>query len=84
MDSRAGFSRSKKDPSHALRHWFKSKCLALGVQDSVVDAIQGHTLKGGAAATYRHISIAMMGDAINRIPVPGEIANRPTERRKAD
>ncbi len=33
-----------------------------------VDVIQGHTLKGGAA-TYRHISIAMMADAINRIPV---------------
>ena len=79
-----GFRDPRKDPSHALRHWFKSKCLALGVQDSVVDAIQGHTLKGGAAATYRHISIRTMADAINRIPVPGEIANRPTERRKAD
>lgn len=79
-----GFRDPRKDPSHALRHWFKSKCLALGVQDSVVDAIQGHTLKGGAAATYRHISLRTMAEAIERIPVPGEITNRPTERGKAD
>jgi hypothetical protein len=51
--------------------------------DSVVDAIQGHTLKSAGAATYRHISPRMMADAINQIPVPGEIANQPTERRKA-
>jgi integrase len=73
-----GFCDPRKDPSHALRHWFKSKCLALGVQDSVVDAIQGHTLKGGAAATYRHISLRTMADAINQIPAPI------TERRQDD
>jgi integrase len=65
-----GFSDPRKDPSHALRHWFKTKCLALGMPDSVVDAIQGHTLKGGAAATYRHISLRTMADAIDRLPVP--------------
>lgn len=75
-----GFSDPRKDPSHALRHWVKTKMLALGVPDSIVDAIQGHTLKGGAAATYRHISLRTMADAINRIPVPGEITNRPTEK----
>jgi hypothetical protein len=54
------------------------------VQDSVVDVIQGHTLKGGAASTYRHISLRTMADAINQIPVPGEIIEQPTGRRKAD
>lgn len=73
-----GFCDPRKDPSHALRHWFKSKCLALGTQDSIVDVIQGHTLKGGAAATYRHISLRTMAEAIEGIPVPI------TERRQDD
>lgn len=65
-----GFTNPRKDPNHALRHWFKSKCLKLGIQDSVVDAIQGHTHEDESADIYRHVTLEMMAEAINRVPVP--------------
>ncbi|ARP99666.1 hypothetical protein CAK95_11650 [Pseudorhodoplanes sinuspersici] len=65
-----GFTNPRKDPNHALRHWFKSKCLKMGTQDSVVDAIQGHTHESESADIYRHVTLEMMSEAINRIPVP--------------
>jgi integrase len=69
-----GFTNPRKDPNHALRHWFKSKCLKLGIQDSVVDAIQGHTHEDESADIYRHVTLEMMAEAINRIPVPTALA----------
>ena len=64
-----GFTDKRKAPNHAFRHWFKSKCADLDIQDSVADAIQGHTDQS-AAAGYRKISLAKMDEAIRKIPVP--------------
>ena len=64
-----GFKDPRKAPNHAFRHWFKSKCSELGVQDSVADAIQGHSDQS-AAAVYRKISLATMFEAICKLPAP--------------
>ena len=65
-----GFTDGRKAPNHAFRHWFKSACQKAGVQDSVADAIQGHVGSRGEADRYRHVSVAVMFEAIQRIPVP--------------
>ncbi|MEJ1157333.1 tyrosine-type recombinase/integrase [Prosthecomicrobium sp. N25] len=66
-----GFTDPRKAPSHALRHWFKTKCAELGIPDSIADAIQGHSPKG-VAGRYRSISMALKADAISKIPIPGQ------------
>ncbi|MDP2409616.1 MAG: site-specific integrase [Pseudolabrys sp.] len=65
-----GFTNKRKAPSHALRHWFKTECSKLGIQDSVADAIQGHVGNSGVAGRYRHIGVATMAGAIKQITVP--------------
>ncbi len=65
-----GFTDKRKAPNHALRHWFKNACRRAGVLDSVADDIQGHSGKRGEADRYRHADIAVMYDAVRRIPVP--------------
>jgi len=65
-----GFTDPRKAPNHALRHWFKNACRRAGVLDSVADDIQGHSGNRGEADRYRHADIAVMHDAIQRIPVP--------------
>lgn len=64
-----GFTDARKAPSHSFRHWFKTKCADLDIQDSVADAIQGHSDQS-AAAGYRKISLAKMAEAIRKISVP--------------
>lgn len=65
-----GFTDKRKAPNHAFRHWFKTTCLNIGIQDSVADAIQGHVGRRGEADGYRHVTLAMKARAIKRIPVP--------------
>ncbi|ADP72341.1 integrase domain protein SAM domain protein [Rhodomicrobium vannielii ATCC 17100] len=67
-----GFTDRRKAPNHAFRHWFKSACLRVGVQDSVADAIQGHKGSRGEADRYRHADIKTMAKAIAIIGVPKE------------
>lgn len=64
----SGFADPRKAPSHAFRHWFKTKCADLDIPDSVADAIQGHSDQS-AAASYRKISLAKMAEAIRKIEV---------------
>ncbi|GEP03703.1 tyrosine-type recombinase/integrase [Methylobacterium oxalidis] len=64
-----GFKRERVAPLHGLRHWWKSAASRVGAPDSIADAIQGHTDKG-AAARYRHISIAQMAEAVAMVPLP--------------
>lgn len=64
-----GFTDPRKAPSHAFRHWFKTRCQRLGILDSIADAIQGHA-SGQEADGYRHGPIATLDEAIRRIPVP--------------
>lgn len=63
-----GYKDPRKAPNHALRHWFKSECARLQIEDSVVDAIQGH-LDRSSAGIYRHITIEMMKSAIDAVPL---------------
>lgn len=81
-----GFTDKRKAPNHAFRHWFKSKCSDLDIQDSVADAIQGHTDQS-AAAGYRKISLAKMDEAIRKLPVPtqsrGKKSKNPTPPQEA-
>jgi intergrase/recombinase len=70
-----GFTDERKSPTHAFRHWFKSKCQDRGVPDSVADAIQGHRGNRGEADSYRHTTIRVMADAICRIDVPSPSAS---------
>jgi integrase len=65
-----GYADKRKAPNHALRHWFKTACQRAGVLDSVADAIQGHRGKRGEADGYRHSSVRVMRDAIERVCVP--------------
>lgn len=64
-----GFNDPRKAPNHALRHWFKTESARLGISDSVADAIQGHS-DGKSSSIYRHISIAVMAEAVERIIIP--------------
>ena len=65
-----GFSDERKSPTHAFRHWFKTACQKAGIQDSIADAIQGHSGNRGEADGYRHTGVQVMADAIARIKVP--------------
>jgi integrase len=65
-----GFIDTRKAPNHAFRHWFKSTCMKEGIQDSLADAIQGHTGNRGEADRYRHADVRTMADAIARLKVP--------------
>lgn len=64
-----GFKDKRKAPNHALRHWFKTECARLRIEDSLVDAIQGHA-DNSSAAVYRHISVDMMRSALMSISLP--------------
>ena len=74
-----GFSDERKSPTHAFRHWFKTACQKAGIQDSIADAIQGHSGNRGEADGYRHTGIQVMADAIARITVPSASAAAPQE-----
>lgn len=74
-----GFNDPRKAPSHAFRHWFKSKCSALGIPDSVADAIQGHVGNGGEAGRYRHFDLLTLDKAIRQFPVPTVSSSTPSD-----
>lgn len=82
-----GFKDKRKAPNHALRHWFKTECARLRIEDSVVDAIQGHA-DNSSAAVYRHISADIMRSALMSISLPPKagdpssnaVGPRPQER----
>ena len=65
-----GFNDTRKSPNHAFRHWFKSACMKVGIQDSIADAIQGHKGTRGEADRYRHADLRTMADAISCLKVP--------------
>ncbi|MCJ2072969.1 hypothetical protein MKK75_29950 [Methylobacterium sp. J-030] len=64
-----GFENERIAPAHGLRHWWKSTASRLGIPDSIADAVQGDAATG-AAATYRHIDVGQMNEAITRFSVP--------------
>lgn len=54
-------------PSHGWRHRFKTVGREVGIQDRVLDAIQGHAAKTAGDA-YGDITLKTKIDAINRLP----------------
>jgi site-specific recombinase XerD len=64
-----GFTDRRKLPSHAFRHYVKNKLRVLGVDHSVICAIQGWR-EPGASATYTHVSLREMDEAVRKLPVP--------------
>ncbi|MCV0394832.1 MAG: tyrosine-type recombinase/integrase [Rhizobiaceae bacterium] len=69
----SGFNDPRKSPNHALRHWFKSEAVRVGILDSVADVIQGH-IEGNSASVYRHFPVSVMAEAIERIQLPPDTA----------
>ncbi|RWN27589.1 site-specific integrase [Mesorhizobium sp.] len=72
-----GFSDRRKAPNHALRHWFKTEASRVGISDSVADAIQGHT-DSSSSGVYRHIGLALMASALEKIELPPRRGSRDT------
>jgi integrase len=66
-----GFTASRVAPNHGFRHWFKTTCGEAGIQDSLADAIQGHSSNRGEADRYRHANVKTMAKAIASPKVPG-------------
>lgn len=54
-------------PSHGWRHRFKTVGREIGIQDRVLDAIQGHAAKT-AGDDYGDVTLATKINAINRLP----------------
>lgn len=54
-------------PNHAWRHTFKSMSYDVGIEERLVDAIQGHSPKTTGRA-YGTASLAAKAEAINKIP----------------
>jgi integrase len=60
-------------PNHAWRHTFKTLSYEAGIEERVVDAIQGHAPKT-TGRTYGKVPVKAMADAIGKLPrfeVPG-------------
>lgn len=54
-------------PNHAWRHTFKSLSYDVGIEERIVDAIQGHSPKTTGRA-YGSPSLAAKAEAVNKIP----------------
>jgi hypothetical protein len=54
-------------PSHGWRHRFKTVGREIGIQDRVLDAIQGHAART-AGDDYGDVTLSTKINAINRLP----------------
>jgi integrase len=57
------------DPSHAWRHRFKTECRRHEIQDSVIDAIQGHAPRTEGQA-YGDVTLTTKLEAVKKVSVP--------------
>ena len=64
-----GFRDPRKAPNHALRHWWKTTALNVGLQDSLAHDLQGHS-DNSLASTCRHFSLPALARGVAAIPVP--------------
>ncbi|WP_162419672.1 tyrosine-type recombinase/integrase [Microvirga brassicacearum] len=76
-----GFNDTRKDPNHALRHWWKTAASRVGIQDSMADGIQGHS-PDSVASVYRHFDLRTLAKAVASIPIPR--AEAPPDRLEGD
>jgi integrase len=65
MVKKAGVTSSQ--PAHAFRHSFKTSMRMLGVEDSVSDAITGHTAKN-VGGSYGTVPLETKKMALDRLP----------------
>lgn len=54
-------------PNHAWRHTFKTRATTAGMQERVLDAIQGHS-PANVSRSYGHVPLAAKAAAINLLP----------------
>jgi integrase len=65
-----GVGRANRvDPNHAWRHRFKTECRAVGIQDSVIDAITGHAPRTEGQA-YGDVDLTTKFEAVKKVRVP--------------
>jgi integrase len=65
-----GVGRANRvDPNHAWRHRFKTTCRAVGIQDSVIDAITGHAPRTEGQA-YGDVDLTTKFGAVKKVRVP--------------
>lgn len=65
-----GVGRANRvDPNHAWRHRFRTVCRAAGIQDSVIDAIQGHAPRTEGQA-YGDVDLTTKFDAVKKVKAP--------------
>ncbi|MCJ2100014.1 DUF6538 domain-containing protein [Methylobacterium sp. E-046] len=55
------------DPNHGWRHRFKTVGLEIGIQQRVLDAIQGHSSRS-ASDDYGDVTLKTQADAISKLP----------------
>ena len=69
-----GFDDPRKAPTHAFRHWWKTKASRAGLSDSQADFIQGH--QAGEPGKYRHhdYNLDVIAREIARISIPQIVA----------
>ncbi len=68
---KVGITDERKAPNHSWRHRIEDELRAAGVDESIRDAITGHTRKTtGRQYGIRGEDLRRLSDAINRIPVP--------------
>jgi integrase len=60
----------RKDPNHAWRHLFRTVCRDAGIEESVVNAIQGHSA-ASVGQSYGETLLRTAARAVARIPLPG-------------
>ncbi|WP_347881375.1 DUF6538 domain-containing protein [Agrobacterium sp. GD03872] len=73
-----GFTDERKAPNHALRHYFKSAAVKVGIADSLADAIQGHAAQGDAGR-YRHFDTKTKAEAVALLSIPPKVAKSSAE-----
>ncbi|MER8546480.1 tyrosine-type recombinase/integrase [Mesorhizobium sp. M1169] len=64
-----GFNDKRIDPNHGLRHWFKTHADDVGIQDRMVDKLQGHA-PSTEAAKYYHPELSTKLAALKKIKLP--------------
>jgi hypothetical protein len=62
--------RFRKDPNHAWRHLFRTLARDAGIEESIVNAIQGHAA-AHVGASYGETLLRTAARAIGRIALPG-------------
>lgn len=72
-----GIKDKRKAPSHSWRHRFKYICRGVGIEEGVSDALTGHAPRTVGARYGGGYPFSVLASAIQKIPVPPELARGP-------